>query len=295
MTRGRARVHLNSDKGLPHTARCGWQWVDMTSDVSIVTCKSCLTALAMARTGATPRSSGKRPASAEDVQAGLRAAFMATLAPTAPAPPRVTAALWASSCKGGEHRRCGECELCLWEREAQLWAAVSPWNKRHEIERALDAPRWSSLSAALLALVEFERHDRSSPSALGGILDRCKRGAAGDTSERTRVDDPLLRRAGELVRVRQALELAYPEGAHVVPAAKCRAILLLRTPGIVGEMPTFEALAVLFNISVGDLQALVKNGRKRVGDELAARGIIPPQRTVFRGVVAATWYAQAAE
>lgn len=288
-------MHLTSDKGLPHTARCGWQWVDMTNDMSIVTCKSCLTALAAARTTAVR--GGKRATSTEDVQAGIAAAFRATLAPTAPAPPRVTAALWASSCKGGEHRRCGECELCEWERSAQLWAAVSPWNRRHEIERPLDAPRWPSLAAALLALVEFERHDRSSPSALGGILDRVKRGATGDAGGVARPDDPLLRRAGELVRVRQALELAFPEGKHVVPAAKCRAILLLRTPGIVEakDVPSYEALAALFEVSAGEVQALVREGRKRVADELAARGIIPVQRAVFRGAVAASHYAQAAE
>lgn len=287
MTRGRARIHLSSNKG-PHTALCGWTYVDHTADASIVTCKACLSTLAGKRTASSePRAKGKRAASTADVQAELAAAFRATLAPMAPAPPRMTAQLWAASCKGGEHRRCGLCELCEWERDAQLWAHVSPWNRQHVIARPLDAPRWSSLAAALVALVEFELHDRCSPSACGGILDRLQRGAAGDTGERTKPEDPLLRRAGELVRVRQALELAYPDGAHTLPAQRCRALLLMRTPGVLLEMPSYYGLSVLLSVPEGELRALVRTGRKRVEDELATRGLIPV-RVLHRRAVAAT-------
>jgi hypothetical protein len=249
----------------------------------------------VAASRATPigaRTRGPVEPSAEDVQRELAAAFRATLAPTADAPPRMTPQLWSTSCKGGEHRRCGECEICEWERSAQLWAAVSPWNVHHELIRDESAPRWGSLAAALIALVEFERHDRCGPSALGGILDRVRRGATGDAGGMARPDDPLLRRAGELVRVRQALELAYPDGAHALPAPKCRALLLLRTPGCVGEMPTYEALGELFGMSAGELQSLVRAGRRRVGDELAARGLIPAARMVRRGAVVSATYHQ---
>jgi hypothetical protein len=301
VTRGRARIHLDAGGRAPGDLRrafCGWLDVDVATDVSTVDCKSCMARLASKRTGvATSRGSYVSTSNSSDVQAALAAAFRATLAPTASAPPRMTAPLWAASCKGGEHRRCGECDLCVWERDAQLWAAVSPWNRQHALERPADGPRWSSLAAALTALVEFDQHDRCSPSALGGILDRLQRGAAGDTGERSAVpDNALLRRAGELVRVRQALELAYPEGGHALPALRCRALLLVRTPGIADAMPSYEALAELLGTSPGDLQALVRSGRRIVIDELTARGLIPAARTNARRVVAATThYAEAAE
>lgn len=311
MTRGRARIHLDATQAgnVLRKAACGWAGVDVESDVSKVTCKSCLALVAFKRSDrSTSRVAGVRTPSTSEVQAELAAAFRATLAPTAPAPPRMTAALWAGSCKGGEHRRCGECELCAWEREAQLWSAVAPWNRRHELERSPDAPRWSSLAAALIAFAEFERHDRCGPSALGGILDRVKRGAT-DAGGVARPDDPLLRRAGELVRVRQALERAYPDGAHELPAAKCRALLLLRTPGVLmtgrdpvtgetrsGEMPTYWALSVIMGVSAGELQRLVRSGRRDVSEELVQRGLIPVPRVIRRGIVAsATAYAGAAE
>jgi len=292
MTRGRARIHLDASRaGDPlRRARCGWLDVDTETDATKVTCKSCLARVAASRLEAAPRG---RAATA-DLTKEIKAAFQATLAPTASISPRITPALWASSCKTAV-RRCGECELCQWEREAQLWAAVSPWTKHHALILPEGAPRWSSLTAALAAFVEFERHDRSSPSALGGILDRVRRGATGEATS-ARPDDPLLRRAGELVRVRQALELAYPDGAHSIPAEKCRALLLLRTPGIVAQvMPGYEELGQLFGAATGELQALVRNGRKVVGDELARRGLIPIPRPALRGGLrtSAAHYAEA--
>jgi hypothetical protein len=264
----------------------------MQSDVSAVTCKVCLSRFAQERTGAvSDRRSPKFDTAAADVVAELASAFAATLAPKADASPLMTPQLWAVSCKGGEHRRCGECEICVWERSAQLWAAVAPWNKEHCLERAEGAPRWSSLAAALSAFAEWERHDRSAPSALGGILDRVRRGDAGNGGS-ARPDDPLLRRAGELVRVRQALDLAYPDGAHELSAGKCKALLLLRTPGVAKEVPTYEALSVILSIDVGALRALVSTGRKRVTEELASRGLIPRPRFHHRTVGAASMHSQ---
>lgn len=278
MTRGRARVHLDaSTAGQPlRRALCGWLDVDTETEVSLVTCKACLARLAANRAAATgEQRAGKTAISKLDVEHELVQAFEATLAPCAGPPPLLTPALWAASCRGAEHRRCGECELCAWEREATMWYAVSPWNHKSELQRAEGAPRWSSLAAALVTLVEFDRHDRHGPSAMGGILDRCKRGDAGDGGA-TRPDDPMQRRAGELVRVRQALELAYPAGAHAtLTASQCIGVLLVRTAGVMLEMPTYEELAAELGAAVGDLRALVRSGRAQVTAELAERGLIP--------------------
>lgn len=277
MTRGRERVHLDaSQPGQPlRRALCGWLDVDTETDLSKVSCKICLTRSRSAARALAPR---ERPVSGDELGREVAAALRATATPTAPAPPRMTPALWAASCRGAEHRRCGDCDVCVWERDAERWAAVAPWNDaRERPKRPESAPRWPSLASALVALAEFERHDRAAPSAMGGILDRVRRGEMG-TTDSGRSDDPLLRRAGELVRVRQSLEAAYPVGAHEIPAEKCRALLLLRTPGVVPEMPGYDALAVLFAVTVGALQALVRTGRRHVSEDLAARGLIPPPR-----------------
>lgn len=274
MTRGRARIHLPGDKA--HAALCGWTYVDVEADVSLVTCKTCLSMLAAGRSAPRcGRAAGRATVASAELGQALGDALRATAMPSAGPPPRVTPQIWATSCKGGEHRRCGVCELCAWEREAGLWAAVAPWNRAHQIERPDSAPRWPSLAAALVALVEWERHGRTAPSAFGGMLDCLRRGDLGDGG-RSRPDDPLLRRGGELVRVRQALELAYPEEGHGrLSAEQCRGLLLVRTPGVLIALPTYEELAAEVGEPVGELRALVRSGRAAVSAELAKRGLIP--------------------
>jgi hypothetical protein len=89
-------------------------------------------------------------------------------------------------------------------------------------------------------------------------------------------EDPVMRRASEMVRVRQALEAAYPEDAHpVLTAAECVGVLLARTPGVLADVRPYDELSTELGVSVGSLQALVKRGRAAVVVELAARGLIP--------------------
>lgn len=293
MTRGKARIHLDaSTPGQPlRRALCGWLDVTTESDISKVDCKACLSRLAAQRQGPTAgRKAGKSEPARADVAAELASAFAATLAPNAGPPPRLTAALWAASCRGAEHRKCGACCLCEWERDAEMWNAVSPWNVRSQVAKPDGAPRWPSLAHALVALAEWEAHGRHAKSAIGAILDRCKRGDVGD-SERSRPDDPLLRRAGELVRVGQALDLAYPVGGHAkLSAAQCKAVLLLRTPGVVSPMSSYDELGELLASSEGELRAIVKHGRRVVTDELATRGVIPVPRPSRAPVPTATAY-----
>lgn len=288
MTRGRKRMHLVGEK--PHSARCGWAFVDVETDVSLVTCKVCLSLFREGRTGAARcgRQAGPATTGGASFVGELVTAFAATLAPTAGPPPRMTPQLWAASCQGAEHRRCGACELCAWEREASKWDAVSAWNRTHRLARPESAPRWSSLAAALVALAEWERHDRHGPSAFGGILRRIESGEIGDGG-RSRPDDPLMHRAVELVRVRQALELAYPDGGHSqLTAGQCKDLLMVRTPGVEVAVPTYEELSERLGVVEGELRALVRNGRRVLTEELGGRGIIPMVSGRRRGVVTAS-------
>jgi hypothetical protein len=92
-----------------------------------------------------------------------------------------------------------------------------------------------------------------------------------------------MRRGGELVAVRQALELAYPEGGHKsATSAVCQAILVCRTPGTLAIMPAYAELSGQHAMSEGDVKAIVRHGRRRVGEELAERGLIPAPRVMAR-------------
>lgn len=266
-------VHLDKSTAAARyrSALCGMVAVDTEIDLSRVTCKLCL---ARNRTGVTEPAKRARKGAA---QASDDDDLADMLAPKADAPPRLTGPIWAGSCKGGEYRRCGNCELCLWEREADKWASpeVSAHNREHRLRRPEGSPRWSGLNAALVALAEHEQHERVGPSALGGIIARLERGDVSDGGA-SRPDDPMLRRAGELVAVRQALERAYPEGGHaLLRRGQCMGLLLSRTPGAMPAMPTYERLSEQLGATVGDLRSLVRCGRKLVRGDLEDRGLIP--------------------
>lgn len=246
-------VHLATDH--ERMALCGWPCVDTEPDITKVTCGSCRR---MFRARAVPN---------------LVEALATTLAPSAGPPPRVTPQLWAGSCRGGEHRRCGECALCLWEREANRWAGVEAWNHVLRPRRSESTPRWGSATAALCELVEWERHGRVGPSAFGGMLWRLEMGQV--EGGRDRADDRLCGRAGELVVVRQALELAYPLGAHALSQPRRIGLLLVRTAGVVTPLPTYAELSALLGETEGELRALVRHGRAVVALELSTRGLVP--------------------
>lgn len=273
-------VHLDASRpGQPlRTALCGYLGVTTETDLTRVTCTLCRRALAgRAKPGAPRKGSTGAPTQAE-MAAGLAEALRPMGVPQAGPPPRLTAPMWSSSCKGGEYRRCGSCALCEWEREAERWAAKEVSAHNEHGPRVARLPRktvWSSLAEALRALADWESHGRVAPSAMGGILARIKSGEIGGTKE-SKGDDPLLNRAGDLVRVRRALETAYPDNAHAVPQARRMRLLLERTPGVLLVVRPYEELAAEVGVDVGEVQALVKSGRKVVTVELAARGLIPP-------------------
>lgn len=252
----RRAVHLAT--GHERVGLCGWPWVEVESDITKVTCGTCR------------RIFGGRGV---DLNPTLAAAFATTLAPSAGLPPRVTPQLWAGSCRGGEHRRCGDCPICQWEREANRWAQVEAWNPVVRPRRPEGAPRWASVAAALGDLVEWERHGRVGPSAFGGILKRLETGQV-EGGGRARPDDRLLGRAGELVLVRQALEAAYPDGAHALSQTRRMGLLLARTAGVLTPMPGYEELAAELGESVGELRALVRHGRQVVTSVLVERGLV---------------------
>jgi hypothetical protein len=173
------------------------------------------------------------------------------------------------------------------------WHHAQPWSDSLAAVSHDVRPRWPSAGAALLAYCEGMAHGHELPSAHGIMIDRLERGetSGGSMPER---EGPMQRRAGELLAVQRALEVAYPEGAHPhLSAHDCRWLLLWRTPGVVAvgdarkaeikashplPMPTYEELALMHGVTVGDVRALVRTGRERVTEELVRRGVIPRPR-----------------
>lgn len=251
--------------------------MDTSTDVSHVTCKACLQVLQRGRT---------RSERALDQQT------QELLVPKAGPPPRLTPQLWGTSCRGGEHRRCGVCEICLWEREAAKWHHAAPWSDAPGEERG--GPRWPSAGAALLAYAEGVAHGHELASTIGNMLERIARGETFSMGGLPQRDGLAHRRVDDLHVVERALEVAYPEGGHPrVSASASRWLLLWRTPGVIAvldarkasikasqplPMPTYEELAVQHGLAVGDVRALVRTGRERVTEELARCGVIPPPR-----------------
>jgi hypothetical protein len=272
----RRKVHLDASTpgSQGRTSACGFTFVDTEIDASKVTCCLCLDLMA-------PKA--PQPQQPTLTRAGFRAVMVAALmAPKADPPPRLPAPVWASTCKGGLPRRCGACVLCQWEREVARWEHAAP-DRHHQQSSARPegAPRWSSLGAALIALAEWERHDRNAKSASAGILARIEFGAIDGGPAQT--GDPLLDAAAEFVVVRRVLEAACPEGAHaVLTRAQCMALLLARTPGVEDITPSYDVLAQRFGTTIGDLRALVGSIRERVATDLAARGLIPAPKEKAR-------------
>jgi hypothetical protein len=270
MARGKTHLDDSRPGQTLRQALCGWLAEDTTDDLTRVTCKVCRRMFATGQRRDSPRAARAHAPGAGEVAEALAAALEPNLRRRADPPPKLDPPSWAASCKGAEHRRCGSCALCEWERWAERLAGAEV--AAPPLRRPDGSPRWPSSAAALVALAEYERHGRFGASATAGILARIELGPIDGI---TRDEDRLMRRGAELVAVRVALEHAYPEGAHRVPAAKLRALLMVRTPGVLSPMPTYGALAEELGESVGELRALVRAGRERVQAYLEARGLVP--------------------
>lgn len=199
--------------------------------------------------------------------------------PTAPPPPQFTPETWSLTCV---HRdsRCSRCDLCKWEllAESRFFQAGT-----YEADPSFRAPQhrpttFRSLTDALVALVEWETHNRWSPSAMGALMDRLKQGAthgqAGTNYNRER-EDPSLRKATDVVEVRRALEQAFIDNVWGYQETECMAILIARVGNARADLPKYEELEERFKVPANTCRTLVRLGRRRINVELAARGVVP--------------------
>jgi hypothetical protein len=186
---------------------------------------------------------------------------------------------WQDTCKGAIGHRCGFCPLCEWERDVAKWLELEPWTKQNRLILSDDQPVWPSVHAAIRALVEYELSGRASPSALGPILDNLRQGAirirrAGTTYRRDR-EDPLISRANKINEVAISLSRAYSnDNRWGLETSECVIMLLACTDGVLKKTPTAKELERHIGLDSDTIKSVVKDGRKKMTVELAARGLI---------------------
>lgn len=200
--------------------------------------------------------------------------------PKAPPPPTMTPEIWARSCvKRG--RRCGSCDLCTWEREAELWHQQSEVYQRAlraSLPYAEQPTIFRRVDQALIAYRDWEMHNRWSPSAMGPLMDRLEQGAthgqAGTSYSRDK-EDPFLRRATDVIEVQQAVAHAFEGNRWGLEARECIAMLVARVGHVRETLPKYEEMELRFKLPAELIKSIVRHGRRGITVELAARGVIP--------------------
>jgi hypothetical protein len=300
-----ARLHMDaaaSSDGPLHRSLCGFVAVKTTSDPTAATCRLCLARLRSGDVAAQPTrlpSPLLHAITTGELAAELHVAVgavAASLAPSAGAPPRLTAEQWASSCKGGEHRRCGECELCLWERDAQIWAHVAPYYDEQSDQCGEGARRWSTLDKALRSVAEWRAHGRDAAalrSATGVMLERLKRGesATMGTHGVAPREPKAIAASADLLDVERAVQIGARElGPDALPAV---AAMYARATSDAATRPSFASLAIETGLTEPALRAAVSRLRARVTDDLCARGLLTVPRARMRTAAPVTSYCDA--
>lgn len=283
-------VHLDATKvgDVGRTGLCGMIVVQTESDVSRVTCKMCLKrwrAQAQEPANENAKHSAKqerRTLSAAKLVEAVVAAFRSIFAAKAPSPPRLDGPAWGNTCKGGEQRKCSNssrCSICEWEEQAKVAHGISPWDDRRSEPKKGEG--WKSLVAALEDYKNYIAHDRSQPSAQGGISARLASGAVGE-QQNTRDMDRVMKWYMRVHPVEVALRAAFVDGGSKLTPGQSVAALLACTGSCParkdGTAPTmderYEEQARVHGIFVGELRAVVKHGRDEVEEYLLSRKLI---------------------
>lgn len=175
--------------------------------------------------------------------------------------------------------RCQTCAVCSWEKEAERWHQAAHFRPESRLDRPLNRPAFPSLDHAICAFSDWERHDRHGPSAMGPLIDRLRQGMTGGqggTSYKPGRDDPMLRRAAEVIPIKEAIRSAYPQrNEWRLSPVTCAVLLVAATGGVLDRKPRWDELETTFGIPRATAKSVVRHGQKHVTVELAARGVIP--------------------
>lgn len=273
------RTHYRAEQNGPLTvALCGQLGVHVTLDHAAVTCRTCAKALAK-----SAHDGHQEPPDAAQALVDAIAAGEAPKGVSRPAPFVVDRDRWRRLMA---HCNCGGCDVCRHTVAVRIEQHTSPYRARMRARTEVTPPRWSSPSAALETYVAH-RLDGYPIKAWGGTLDAMRElgrhvqqeGAYSSAAERA---------AHDVVHVELALRQAFDGDPDAVRfgRSECVAILLacgvgqLERDTVAGRtaqrhVPMDAAkVAAVYGLRESDVQRIVRTGRARVGELLAARGLV---------------------
>ena len=282
-----SRIHLRAEStGRLSTALCGIIGSDVTDDHAAVTCRLCMRALPAAITQGTQQPRDAAAALVDAIAAGETRERQEDAATGARAPFVLDASRWR---RVRDRCMCGSCDVCRRMLAIRVEQHSAPYQRRLRARTEETPARWSSPSAALEAFVAH-RQDGYPIKAWGGTLEAMRDLGAFVQSEGA-YSSSAERAAHDVAHVSLVLRDAYTgtRWEHL-GASECVAMLLAcgvgrlervtaheRTQQRYVPMPA-EEVAAVYGLRARDVEAIVRDGRKRVGELLAARGLVSQRR-----------------
>lgn len=274
-----SRTHLRTESTGPlAVALCGQLGVAVTTDHAAVTCRSCAKLLAKAA-----QDGHQEPPDAAQAFVEALAAGEAPKGASGPAPFVVDRDRWRRLLA---HCNCGSCDVCRHTVAVRIEQHTSPYRSRMRARTAASPPRWSSPSAALETYVAHKL-DGYPIKAWGGTLEAMRDLGAFVQSEGA-FSSAAERAAQDVVHVELALRacfdgdpafVAFGTGACVAILLACGVGQLERTQDAGRTVQRYvpmdpEKVAAVYGLRVADVERIVRVGRAKVGELLAARGLV---------------------
>jgi hypothetical protein len=281
-----SRTHLRTESTGPlSTALCGVLGSAVTDDHAAVTCRLCMRALAAAMEAGTVTHRDPAEALVDAVAAGDHVQRSEAVA-GARAPFELDAERWR---RVMDRCMCGGCDVCRRMLAIRVEQHSSPYQRRLRARTEETPSRWSSPSAALEAYVAHKL-DGYPIKAWGGTLEAMRDLGAFVQSEGA-YSSSAERAAHDVVHVDLALREAY-RGTRweSMGVAECIAILLAAGVGRLERVTAHgrtqqryvplpaEDIAATYGLRARDVERIVRDGRKRVGELLAERGLVSKRR-----------------
>lgn len=275
-----SRTHLRTESTGPlAVALCGQLGpLTFTNDHAAVTCKDCGRLMAKSAIAGTLRPPDAAQAFVEALAAGE-----APKGVSGPAPFVVDRDRWRRLLA---HCACGSCDVCRHTVAVRIEQHTSPYRARLRARTAASPPRWSSPSAALETYVAHKL-DGYPIKAWGGTLEAMRDLGAFVQSEGA-FSSAAERAAQDVVHVELALRECFDGDPDALRFGKSECVAILLACGV-GQLERTqdagrtvqryvpmdpEKVAAVYGIRRADVERIVRVGRAKVGELLAARGLV---------------------
>lgn len=274
-----SRTHLRTESTGPlSVALCGQLGVAVTTDHAAVTCRACAKLLAK-----SAAAGHQEPPDAAQAFVEALAAGEAPKGASGPAPFVVDRDRWRRLLA---HCNCGSCDVCRHTVAVRIEQHTSPYRSRMRARTAASPPRWSSPSAALETYVAHKL-DGYPIKAWGGTLEAMRDLGAFVQSEGA-FSSAAERAAQDVVHVELALRVCFDGDPDALRFGKSECVAILLACGV-GQLERTqdagrtvqryvpmdpEKVAAVYGLRRVDVERIVRVGRAKVGELLAARGLV---------------------